>query len=143
MLTLKQGFAIATLAACAAGGGWVVYSIVAPKLAAEQGKTETATDGKASAELEGEGAAIVADAVEDYRAQGGRIVERTYVIREQALAAPDAATPLPADRAQRLREHDGFLCGERPVCGAAAGPAADPGDAAVPPIYPARDADAG
>lgn len=98
-------------------GGYGAYRVLAPMLAEQKAQTEQARDAQASAELEVEGAGVVAQAVEEYTAQGGRIVERTYVIREQALAAPDADAPLPADRADRLAEHDRFLCAERPVCG--------------------------
>lgn len=44
-------------------------------------------------------------------------------LSREAQGAPDATAPLSADRAQRLRDHDEFLCGLRPLqgCPAAAG----------------------
>jgi hypothetical protein len=53
------------------------------------------------------------------------IEEKTDALDRAAAADPAAATPLPPGVADRLREHDDFLCELRPlVC--VAGPAAEP-----------------
>lgn len=141
-MTVKQWCLLAFAGLCVAAGGWAVWQIVGPKLEAAKAEAEVATDGKVSAELEAEGAEQITQAVTDYTAQQGRIVERTYELRIEAAAAPDAAAGLDPDRARRLGEHDRFLCGERPgLCGPATGGPARAGDEAVPPLHPAGQPD--
>lgn len=128
MLTVKQGLAVVAGVALIGLGGWATWKIAAPMLAKARAEKDLAQDAQASAELSAEGAEQMAGQSVEHVAQAGRIMERTYVIREEARAAPDAGEGLGAGRLDRLREHDRFLCGERPVCGPAAGDAAATGD---------------
>lgn len=84
----------------------------------------------ANAELQATTAGMEVEAAE-VSAQRVEVVVRTRESAQQSVSnlsrdaqgATDANQPLPADRAQRLRDHDKFLCELRPLqgCPAAAG----------------------
>ncbi|UQV19215.1 hypothetical protein MU852_05215 [Brevundimonas albigilva] len=90
--------------------------------------------------LEAQGAADQMRRLDQFHQREATVGQVTAAALDQARSAADAHQPLETDRADRLRRHDGELCGIAPDldgCAGAAGPAGS-GDAAVRPGDPAR-----
>lgn len=86
----------------------------------------------ATAEQQAETSALTVQGAQE-SAQRVEVVVRTReavqqsvtAVSRQAQGAPDATQPIPADRADRLRRHDEFLCGLRQVQGCTPATGAD------------------
>lgn len=75
---------------------------------------EAAQDSAASAQLEGEGAALAADLADALNRQSLAQQRALSALERAAIQAEDAHAPLDPDRAARLRAHDDQLCNAAP-----------------------------
>lgn len=87
-------------------------------------RADVAEDRALSAELEAKGQADQVRRIDTYAHQILTIQTEAAAASAAARSAPDATTPLDADRAARLRHHDGELCRTAPGL-AGCGPAPD------------------
>lgn len=145
---------VSVVALASAGtAGWAVWKLTHHQVVQAQAQTRAATSNADARGLEVRGAQATAERVVEHTRVVRQVQTRTQTVIQEILSEPSINAPLPASRADRLRDHDRFLCDARPpvVCApgpshggggdAAAGANAGGGGDAVRPLHPAGDAE--
>lgn len=131
-MTRRSAVIIAIVTVIVIGAGAILgASMLGPRLFKAEQAVETQTDTAVGAGLEVEGERETAREAATFNDTLRQARERTYDLEQSARAAPDAEQPLPSDAVDRLRDHDDWLCRERPTLCRADGssrPAAPGGD---------------
>jgi hypothetical protein len=113
-LSIRSIILIASAAILILLGVAVASALYGPRLFKEQQKVETKDDQLSSKDAAAAANAAVAQEAQQFRLQVEQSNSRLEVVVRDIRDDPGSSVLLPAASAQRLRDHDAFLCEQSP-----------------------------